>query len=117
MSFIPGLSNELSKAWNSTTGAVSGAIDAASSAVNNTWNWLTGKPTPPTPPPADPEKPTVTLSDNPVADAKPKEVDKTEPLPPIDYSKISLLELFAILRAEITHRCLNQAKAHHQKAV
>lgn len=115
MSFIPGLSTELSKAWDSTVGAVSGAIDSAGDAVNNTWNWLTGKPTPP-PPVKDAEKPAVSVSETPDGDSKPAEVVPSETLAPIDYSKISLLELFAILRAEITHRCLNQARAHHQKA-
>lgn len=114
MSFITGLSEDLTKAFNGTVDAVSGAASSAGKAAGGFWNWLTGE--------TKPTYPTVGSDENPPITNTPKDgfesapVSNPEPLLDTeDYSKYSLTHLLALFRAEAMHHCENKAKVPYLK--
>lgn len=113
MSFITGLTEDLTKAWNGTVDAVGSAANATSNAAGGFWKWLTGdskevsqSDTAASPP----------LSKSPADDSTAAPVVNSAPvLDKDDHSKFSLTHLLALFRAEAMHHCENKAKVPYLK--
>lgn len=113
MSFITGLTEDLTKAWNGTVDAVGGAANATGNAVGGFWNWLTGDSKPVV---ADDVAPPSPLSKSPTDDSTAVPVSQSAPVVDNeDYSKFSLTHLLALFRAEAMHHCENKAKIPYLK--
>ncbi|MCE5295008.1 MAG: hypothetical protein LLF94_10420 [Chlamydiales bacterium] len=107
MSFIPGLSEELAKAWDGTVGTVSRAGAAVNDAVSDTWNWLTGKPRP-----ANAETPVANNLEN-----ESEGVSEVAPLQDQErWWDHSLGHLLNLLRIEAMHNCEVRTRAPLNKA-
>jgi len=111
MSFIPELSEGLTKAWNSTAGAVSGVAQNAGSSVSNFWNWLTGGSNPP---PILPDS-SSTVSKNPSSDLESQKVTESESNGDGNCQDYSLMHLLHMLRLDSMRELEAKAKIPYLK--
>lgn len=109
MSFINGLTEDLTKAWNGTVDAVGSAGNAA----GNFMNWLTGSSKEPS---DDSQELPSQLPKSPTEDPTATPATQNTNLSDIDdHSKFSLTHLLALFRAEAMHHCENKAKVPYLK--
>jgi hypothetical protein len=111
MSFIPGLKDELTKAWDGAVGTISDAAQTVGNAGDNFWSWLTGKDSQKA---AEDPAPPIVQNQN--------EQDAADPVAPLEAVQEqescagwSLQHLLHLLRMEAMHNCETKAKIPYLK--